>query len=64
MASEKAIMASRREFLSNTLGIGLVAASTWPIPSVDTSKPATRGRVKTGHFGTSRQVEVYRVGCS
>jgi len=31
MRSEKAIMASRREFLSNALGIALVTASTWPI---------------------------------
>src|SRR5437899_6146186 len=31
MRSEKAIMTSRREFLSNALGIALVTASTWPI---------------------------------
>src|SRR5712692_3086888 len=31
MQSEKAIMTSRREFLSNALGIALVSASTWPI---------------------------------
>jgi glyoxylase-like metal-dependent hydrolase (beta-lactamase superfamily II) len=31
MRSEKAITTSRREFLSNTLGISLVTASTWPI---------------------------------
>src|ERR1700726_3657159 len=31
MRSEKAIVTSRREFLSNTLGIGLVTALTWPI---------------------------------
>jgi glyoxylase-like metal-dependent hydrolase (beta-lactamase superfamily II) len=31
MRSEKAIMTSRREFLSNALGIGLVTASSWPI---------------------------------
>src|SRR6202166_4051499 len=31
MRSEMAIVTSRREFLSNALGIGLVAASTWPI---------------------------------
>src|SRR5229473_2048434 len=31
MRSERAIMTSRREFLSNTLGIALVTASTWPI---------------------------------
>jgi glyoxylase-like metal-dependent hydrolase (beta-lactamase superfamily II) len=31
MRSEKAIVTSRREFLSNALGIALVSATTWPI---------------------------------
>ncbi len=31
MRSKKAIMTSRREFLSNALGGALVTASTWPI---------------------------------
>src|SRR6266852_3655516 len=31
MRSEKAIMTSRREFLSNALGIAFVTASTWTI---------------------------------
>src|SRR6202171_3990375 len=31
MRSEKAIVTSRREFLSDALGIALVTASTWPI---------------------------------
>src|SRR6266852_5190866 len=31
MRSEKAIMTSRREFLSNAVGIALITASTWPI---------------------------------
>src|SRR5947209_12020681 len=31
MQSKKAIMTSRREFVSNALGIALVSASTWPI---------------------------------
>ena len=31
MRFEKPIMTSRREFLSNALGIALVTASTWPI---------------------------------
>src|SRR6266481_1573629 len=31
MRSKKAIMTSRREFLSNALGVALVTASTWPI---------------------------------
>ncbi len=31
MRSEEAIMTSRREYVSNALGIGLVMASSWPI---------------------------------
>ncbi len=31
MRSKKAMMTSRREFLSNALGVALVTASTWPI---------------------------------
>jgi glyoxylase-like metal-dependent hydrolase (beta-lactamase superfamily II) len=31
MRSEKAIMTSRREYLSNALGTALITASTWPI---------------------------------
>ena len=31
MQSENAITTSRRDFLSNALGIALVSASTWPI---------------------------------
>src|SRR5207245_9148460 len=31
MRSEKAIMTSRREFLSNAVGIALITASPWPI---------------------------------
>ena len=31
MRSEKVIMTSRREFVSNARGIALVTASTWPI---------------------------------
>jgi len=31
MRSKKAIMTSRREFLSNALGVALVTAATWPI---------------------------------
>jgi len=31
MRSENAIMPSRREFLSDALGIGLITASNWPI---------------------------------
>jgi glyoxylase-like metal-dependent hydrolase (beta-lactamase superfamily II) len=38
MRSEKAIMTSRREYVSNALGIGLVMASTWPIRAEARSK--------------------------
>jgi len=31
MRSENAIMPSRRAFLSDALGIGLITASNWPI---------------------------------
>jgi hypothetical protein len=31
MRAKQAIMTSRREFLSNALGVALVTASTWPI---------------------------------
>src|ERR1700674_2294709 len=31
MRSEKPIMTSRREFLSNALGVSVVTASTWPV---------------------------------
>src|SRR5260370_2191282 len=38
MRFEKAIMTSRREYVSNALGIGLVMASTWPIRAEARSK--------------------------
>src|SRR4030081_3395762 len=38
MRSEKVIMTSRREYVSNALGIGLVMASTWPIRAEARSK--------------------------
>src|SRR5207245_9491415 len=38
MRSEKAIMTSRRKYVSNALGIGLVMASTWPIRAEARSK--------------------------
>src|SRR5258708_26771853 len=38
MRSEKATMTSRREYVSNALGIGLVMASTWPIRAEARSK--------------------------
>src|ERR1700737_724337 len=38
MRSEKTIMTSRREFLSNAAGIALATASTWPIRAEALSK--------------------------
>src|SRR5258708_26880488 len=38
MRSEEAIMTSRREYVSNALGIGLVMASSWPIRAEARSK--------------------------
>ena len=35
MRSEKAIMTSRRAFLSNAVGIALVSASTWQIEVIE-----------------------------
>src|SRR5438132_14113085 len=45
MRSEKAIMTSRRKYVSNALGIGLVMASTWPIRA--------EARSKHGQFDSS-----------
>ena len=46
MRSEKAIMTSRREFLSNAVGIALITASTWPIR-------ADQGRSRHGQSDSS-----------
>src|SRR2546429_10018175 len=45
MRFEKALMTSRREFLSNSLGTALVTASTWPIRA--------EARSMHGQFGSS-----------
>src|SRR5258708_26100128 len=43
MRSEKATMTSRREYVSNALGIGLVMASTWPIRAEASSRHGQSG---------------------
>src|SRR5437660_12819984 len=45
MRFEKAIVTSRREFVSNSLGTALVTASTWPIRA--------EARSMHGQFGSS-----------
>jgi glyoxylase-like metal-dependent hydrolase (beta-lactamase superfamily II) len=52
MRSEKDIMTSRREFLSNTLGIALVSATTWPIRA-DQAR-STQGQSSTSTFKAGR----------
>jgi len=47
MRSEKTIMTSRREFLSNAFGIAVVSATTWPMR-------ADQGRSTQGQSKTSR----------
>src|SRR2546428_13008092 len=48
MRFEKAIMTSRREFLSNTLGTALVTAPTWPI------RAEARSMQEQSHSSTSK----------
>src|SRR2546422_3100259 len=47
MRSEKAIMTSRREFLSNALGMALVTASTW---AFDRDRKSTRLNSSHGYI--------------
>jgi hypothetical protein len=52
MRFETPIMTSRREFLSNTLGIAFVAASTWPIRADQARSPQEQSNTsasKTEH---------------
>src|SRR5260370_17087684 len=51
MRSEKAIMTSRREFLSDALGIGLVTASTWPIRADEARSIHGQSDNSTAHSG-------------
>src|SRR3981189_620263 len=55
MRFEKPIMTSRREFLSNTLGIALVAASTWPIRAVQAGSKHGESTSSTANSGRTAQ---------
>ena len=52
MPSEMAIMSSRREFLSNALGVAVVSVTTWPIPADQAS--STEGQSDTTTSKTGR----------
>ena len=54
MRSKKAIMTSRREFLSNALGVALVTASTWPIRAQALSM---HGRSDSSTFKSERATQ-------
>src|SRR6266850_6104258 len=55
MRSEKVIMTSRREFLSNALGIALVTASTWPIRSDQARSMHGQSDSSTANSGRTTQ---------
>ena len=55
MRSEKVIMTSRREFLSNALGIGLVTASTWPIRAYQARSMHAQSDSSTSNSGRTTQ---------
>src|SRR5467141_411450 len=55
MRSEKAIMTSRREFLSNALGIGLVTASTWPTRACQARSMQAQSDFSTSYSGRTTQ---------
>ncbi len=55
MRSENAIMTSRREFLSDALGIGLVTASTWPIRADEARSMPGQSNSSTGNSGRTSQ---------
>ena len=55
MQSEKAIMTSRREFLSNALGIGLVTASTWPFRADQARSMGGQSDNSTSNSGRTTQ---------
>src|SRR3984893_18080593 len=59
MQSEKAIMTSRRAFLSNALGISLVTASTWPIRADQArSMHGQSGSSTSNSGGTTKQMSL------
>src|SRR6202048_357956 len=55
MRSEKAIMTSRREFLSNALGITLVSGSTWPIRADQAGSMHGQSDSSTSNSGRTTQ---------
>ena len=55
MQSKKAIMTSRREFLSNTLGIGLATASTWQARVDQARSTHEQSDSRTSNSGSTTQ---------
>src|SRR6202790_4691009 len=55
MRSEKLIMTSRREFLSNTLGIALVTASSWPSRAYEARSMHGQSDSSTSNSGRTTQ---------
>src|ERR1700732_4905372 len=55
MRSEKAIMTSRREFLSNAFGIALVTASSWPIRADQAGSMHGKSHSSTSNSGRTTQ---------
>src|SRR5467141_4262520 len=55
MRSEKAIMTSRREFVSNALGVALVSSSTWPIRADQTRSMQGQSDSSTSNSGRTTQ---------
>src|SRR6202521_6124217 len=55
MRSEKAIVTSRREFLSDALGIALVTASTWPIRADQAGSMHGQSDSSTSNSGRTTQ---------
>src|SRR5580693_257557 len=55
MRSEKAIMTSRREFLSNAAGIALVTASTWPVRADQARSMPAQADSSTPNSGRTTQ---------
>ena len=55
MRSENALMASRREFLSNAFGIALVTASSWPIRADQAGSMHGQSDSSTSNSGRTTQ---------
>ena len=55
MRPEKAIMTSRREFVSNALGVALVTASTWQIRADQARSMHGPSDSTTSNFGRKTQ---------